>query len=301
MILLKQMLIFFFLMMLGYYSARKGVMDHKVSKSISWIVVNLANPALILSGGLGETVLGPFDILKAAALSAAVFFVLILIAELLLPFLSWGKEELGVYKVMLVFSNMGFMGFPIISAIYGTYALMYASVFLIPFNLLIYTYGVLCMGGKGKKRGLAEVFNAGVVACMVSFSISLLKISVSDMAVNAIQMLSNLTAPLSMMVIGASFADIRPKELVGDGKMLLFCAIRLLVIPVLGMMVIKSIINDPVLCGVCLVVLASPAGSMSVMLASQYEGSVETATKGVALTTLASVVTMPFLFRIMGL
>lgn len=301
MILLKQMLIFFFLMLLGYYSARKGVMDQKVSKSVSWIVVNLANPALILSGGLGETVLGPFDILKAAALSAAVFFILILIAEFFLPLLPFGREELGVYKVMLVFSNMGFMGFPIISAMYGTYALMYASVFLIPFNLLIYTYGVLCMGGKGGKKRLTEIFNAGVAACMVSFFISLLKINVSDMAVNAIQMLSNLTAPLSMMVIGASFADIRPKELVEDRKMLLFCGIRLLVIPVLGMMVIKNIIRDPVLCGVCLVVLASPAGSMSVMLASQYEGSVETATKGVALTTLVSVVTMPFLFRIMGL
>ena len=159
MILLKQMLIFFFLMLLGYYSARKGVMDQKVSKSVSWIVVN------------------------------------------------------------------------------GTYALMYASVFLIPFNLLIYTYGVLCMGGKGGKKRLAEIFNAGVAACVLSFFISLLKINVSDMAVNAIQMLSNLTAPLSMMVIGASFADIRPKELVEDRKMVLFCGIRLLVIPVLGMMV----------------------------------------------------------------
>lgn len=144
MILLKQMLIFFFIMILGYYAARKGVMDDKVSKSISWIVVNIANPALIISGSLGKSTISTADILSATALAATVFFVLILIAEFLLPLLSFPKEEEGVYKVMLVFSNIGFMGFPILAAIYGASALMYVSVFLIPFNMLIYTYGVIC-------------------------------------------------------------------------------------------------------------------------------------------------------------
>lgn len=301
MILLKQMLLFFFIMLLGFYAARKQVIDNKVSKSISWIVVNIANPALILSGSMGENSIKTKDMLSATLLALAVFFILILIAEFILPHILGSKEELGVYKVMLVFSNMGFMGFPIIAAIYGTSALMYASVFLIPFNLLIYTYGVICIGGKGEKRSLSKVCNIGVIACIVSFGISYLKVELPTMAVNGIQMLSNLTAPLSMMVIGASFYQIKIKELMTDKKLFLFCIIRLLIIPFIGVWVIKGLINDPVLSGVCLVVLGAPAGSMSVMLATQYKGSVETATKGVALTTLLSVITMPFLFQIMGL
>lgn len=302
MILLKQMLIFFFVMLLGYYTARKGIMDDKVCKSISWIVINIANPALIISGSLTKNTISTAGILSATVLAATVFLILILIAEFLLPIFPFPKKELGVYKVMLVFSNIGFMGFPILAAIYGVSAFMYASIFLIPFNMLIYTYGIICMGAKKEKISLSKIFNVGVLACILSFIISLMRIPVANMAVNAIQMLSNLTAPLSMMVIGASFVHIKLKELVSDWRMVLFCAIRLIVIPFIGMWAIKGVISDHVLWGVCLVVLAAPAGSMSVMLAQQYDGkSIEPATKGVALTTLLSVITMPLVFTIMGL
>ena len=41
MILLKQMIILFFVIMLGYMMARKKIIDKKVSKSLSWITVNI--------------------------------------------------------------------------------------------------------------------------------------------------------------------------------------------------------------------------------------------------------------------
>lgn len=301
MILLKQMLLFFFVMMLGYGMARKGILEDKVSKSISWLVVNVANPALILSGSLAQTSIGIVQILSAMALAFLVFFVLIVIAEVVLPHLGYTKEELGIYKVMLVFSNMGFMGFPIVAAIYGNGALLYASAFLIPFNLLIYTYGVICIGSGNLKDNWIKVANIGVLACILSFFINIFQWSVWDMGQNAITMLSNLTAPLSMLVIGASFQHIKVWELVADKKILFFCFLRLLLLPFIGIWIIKGFIEDPILCGVCLVALAAPAGSMSVMLANQYEGDTDTATKGVALTTVLSVITMPLLFEVLGL
>lgn len=48
--------------------------------------------------------------------------------------------------------------------------------------------------------------------------------------------------------------------------------------------------------GVCLVMTATPVGSMTVMLAQQYDGDYRLTSKGVALTTVLSVATMPFLF-----
>jgi len=41
--------------------------------------------------------------------------------------------------------------------------------------------------------------------------------------------------------------------------------------------------------------MATPAGSMTAMLAQQYGGDYETASRGVALTTVLSVITMPLL------
>jgi len=86
---------------------------------------------------------------------------------------------------------------------------------------------------------------------------------------------ANLTAPLSMMVIGASMTEMHFKELVTDIKLLLFMALKLLVIPVIGVLAIKCIGIDATLVGVCMIMLATPVGSMTAMLAQQYDGDYE--------------------------
>ena len=54
------------------------------------------------------------------------------------------------------------------------------------------------------------------------------------------------------------------------------------------------------LLGVCMVMIATPAASMTAMLAQQYDGDYELASKGVALTTVLSVLTMPLVSLITG-
>ena len=47
-----------------------------------------------------------------------------------------------------------------------------------------------------------------------------------------------------------------------------------------------------------MIMLATPAGAMTAMLAQEYEGDYELASKAVALTTLLSVVTIPIVSAI---
>ncbi len=96
-----------------------------------------------------------------------------------------------------------------------------------------------------------------------------------------------------MMVIGASLATINLKKLFTDLRLLLFSVIKLLVLPAVGVMVIRQFVDNEVILGVCLVMLATPVGSMTAMLAQQYDGDYEMASKGVALTTILSVATIP--------
>lgn len=140
----------------------------------------------------------------------------------------------------------------------------------------------------------------GVIACVVTIVIYLSGIQVPEFVRLTVTHLSNLTAPLSMMVIGASLATFRIGKLFSDGRLLLFSAVKLLVIPVAGMLLIRRFVDDPVICGVCMIVLATPVGSMTAMLAQQYDGDYEMASKGVALTTILSVATMPIVSTIVG-
>lgn len=103
-----------------------------------------------------------------------------------------------------------------------------------------------------------------------------------------------------MMVIGISLAGIRIKELFLDVRLLLYSMTKLLLLPILIMPVINRVIENEMLCGVCMIMIATPAASMNAMLMQQYGGSeeAELTAKGVALTTLLSVVTIPIVSAI---
>lgn len=284
---------------------RKDILTDEMCKSLSWIVVNLANPAMIISGSINsENGIAGKELIMTMILAVGVYAGLILVS-LILPFvLRVPKKSAGVYRVMTIFSNIGFMGFPVISALYGTEALLYASVFLIAFNLLIYTYGILALqskDGEREKLNLKKVFNIGVLCCFLSIILSFVQIPMPSFVKTTVSTLSNLTSPLSMMVIGASMANIDIKKLFMDVKLLLFAVLKLVVVPVAGLFLLKNFIHNEMLLGVCMVMIATPVASMTAMLAQQYDGDYELASRSVALTTILSVVTMPLVSVIVGI
>lgn len=299
MLLLQQMVVLFILMGTGYLCSKKSIITEEVGKKLSAIVVNIANPALILTGCMGEEKIQGKELLITAAVMLAVYAALLVLAQLLPRLLRVHEKSRGTYKAMTVFSNIGFMGFPVVSALYGNSALLYAALFMIPYNTLIYTYGVSAMAVKGDAGSgqsgvsLGRILNIGVIACILTIAIYLLGLPVPEFIKTTVTQLSNLTAPLSMMIIGASLASLNLKELFMDGKLLVFSLIKLVIIPIAGVLLIRQFVNSEVICGVCMVMLATPVGSMTAMLAQQYDGDYEMASKGVALTTILSVATMP--------
>lgn len=305
MILLQQMLALFLMMLIGYFCARKGVLDKTTTKKISWLVVNVANVAMILNAGLdNKNDIPPEKLLLVAGIAVCSYIVLLLLAWILPALLHVKNEDYGVYRVMLVFSNIGFMGMPLILALAGASAVLYAAIFNFAFNFLLYTYGISSIrpkNGEKEKFQWKNVLNAGVISCVIALVCFFSKADMPEFVDTVLKMLSGLTAPLSMLVIGESFTEFRLRELVTDVRLLIFAAVKLLLIPVLGLLPIKSITTDSNILMVCLVMLATPVASMAAMLSQQYEGNYELASKGVALTTILSVVTMPLVSMIVGL
>lgn len=297
MLLLQQMAVLFIYMVIGYGPAKKGIFDEEFSKKVSWIVINVANPALTLSAVVNEdgSITGR-DLALTAAAAVAILGGLVLLSRILPLVMRVRREEKNAYILMTAFNNIGFMGFPVIAAVYGEQALLYAAVFSMIFNVLMYTYGIQTIQEE-KKGGLEwdKIFNIGTFSSIAAIVVYLGGIPVPRLVKTVISGLGNLAPPLSMMVIGISLAAISKKELLMDGRLLTYSLVKLLVVPIAAMCVINRIIDNEILCGVCMVMLATPSASMNAMLASQYgsEENAELAAKGVALTTVLSVVTIP--------
>lgn len=372
MVMLQQMIVMFLMMAVGYLCYRKQILTEEVSRKVSAIVVNVANPCMILSSALTDQQMQGKELVQTLAIVVMMYVFLLVMAQLLPRILCIQKESRGAYAAMTVFANIGFMGFPVLAAMYGNGALLYGAVFQIPFNILIYTYGVAVLTRKsgacakteqdvkaepnvkaevdvkaepdvkaevdvkaepngktgerqdaqgitaavngkseniengseqqGKLQGTVEIvkkiFNIGVIACITAMLLYFLQTPVPSFLQAFITNLGNLTAPLSMMIIGASLAQMPLKELFLDKKLLLFSLVKLLLLPAVWMIMVNRVAEQEILRGVCLVMMATPAGSMTAMLAQQYGGDYETASRGVALTTVLSVITMPLLAAI---
>lgn len=360
MVMLQQMIVMFLMMAVGYLCYRKQILTEEVSRKVSAIVVNVANPCMILSSALTDQQMQGKELVQTLAIVVMMYAFLLVVAQLLPRILCIQKESRGAYAAMTVFANIGFMGFPVLAAMYGNGALLYGAVFQIPFNILIYTYGVAVLTRKpgacakteqdvktepdvkaevdvkaepngktgerqdaqgitaavnwkseniengseqqGKLQGTVEIvkkiFNIGVIACIAAMLLYFLQTPVPSFLQAFITNLGNLTAPLSMMIIGASLAQMPLKELFLDKKLLLFSLVKLLLLPAVWMIMVNRVAEQEILRGVCLVMMATPAGSMTAMLAQQYGGDYETASRGVALTTVLSVITMPLLAAI---
>lgn len=363
MVMLQQMIVMFLMMAVGYLCYRKQILTEEVSRKVSAIVVNVANPCMILSSALTDQQMQGKELVQTLAIVVMMYVFLLVMAQLLPRILCIQKESRGAYAAMTVFANIGFMGFPVLAAMYGNGALLYGAVFQIPFNILIYTYGVAVLTRKqgacakteqdvnaevdvkaepnvkaevdvktepngktgerqdaqgitaavngmseniengseqqGKLQGTVEIvkkiFNIGVIACITAMLLYFLQTPVPSFLQAFITNLGNLTAPLSMMIIGASLAQMPLKELFLDKKLLLFSLVKLLLLPAVWMIMVNRVAEQEILRGVCLVMMAALAGSMTAMLAQQYGGDYETASRGVALTTVLSVITMPLL------
>ena len=299
MVLLQQMGILFVYMMIGYVACKKEYFDQEFGKKLSWLVVNVANPMLAISAVVNnEEQIAKKDFYVTVLLAICFYAFFLILAQILPSLIGVQKSDIGVYKMMTTFNNIGFMGFPVIAAAYGNGALIYAVPFSIMFNILCYTWGIQTLCGGGEKGNWKRIINIGTISGIISIVLFFMQIPVPKMICSLSAGLSNLTGPLSMLVIGISIAAMELKDLFTDVKLLKFALIKLLAVPVAAMLLVCQVIDNRLICEVFLVMMATPAASMCAMLSQQYGGDYELAAKGVALTTILSVVTMPIVSEI---
>lgn len=298
MVLFQQMMIMFLFVIAGYACGKKNVFSKETVSSFSWIILNLANPALIINAALANCRSVSFADLGFVFFTALVLYgILILLASVVPLVIRSPKEERGMYSMMIVFSNIAFMGFPILNATFGSKAVLFGSTFLLPFNVLIYTYGIKIMASKKEceKFNFMKFLNVGVCSCLAALLVYIIKPADFYVVSNFLVFMGNLALPLSMMVIGYSMLSINIKTLFLDARLLVFCLIKLVLIPICVLSMANFFIGDEMLKGVLLVIVSAPVASMVPLMAQQYGGNYEQSSKGVALSTILSVFTMPFI------
>ena len=198
---------------------------------------------------------------------------------------------------MLIYSNLGFMGIPVANAVLGKEAILYISIFMAIFNISIFSYGILLLGGTGgDKLQFRKMINPGTVSAVAAVLLYLGSVSVPTILLDPITAVGNTTTPLAMMVIGASLANGKVRDLFTEKSMILFTILRLLILPLLAWGVCQILgVQDRLLAGALILISGMPVASNTVMLCTELNRDGDYIAKGLLISTLASVVTIPLI------
>lgn len=289
------------LILLGLVLTKLHLLDEKGSAVLSTLVVHVFNPALIISsvceGGLqtqGDTVI------EAIFCGVFLYALLILIAIVVYMRSKALKEEVSICKMIVIFSNTAFVGYPILRALYGDFAVFVFSLMHLPFNILIFTYGrSLLQKGNHQKMTVKDIFSIGTVSSIVALILYFGNISVPVRVADFFGILGDACVPLSMIVIGVSLAHASWKNVLKSKNINMVVFLRLIVLPILIAWITLPLPISTFNRELLVISGALPAGSMIVVLAKEYKANDGLASAGVFLTTLLSVVTIPLMLGIL--
>ncbi|GFP74417.1 AEC family transporter [Clostridium fungisolvens] len=302
-LVLKQMIILFILMIVGYLANKKKIMNTESDKLFSKLIVNITCPALIIYSVVSGEHLKDNKIIIYIFIVAILYYILIpIIAKLLIIIFRIKKNVVTLYESILIYSNIGFMGIPVVSIIFGKNAVLYISIFMSIFNISIFTYGIFLFGKdlnvvKSKKSfiNIKNFYNPGITSAVMAIAIYLMNISIPEVILEPIRMVGNITTPLAMLVIGSTLANFSIRNSIKEKWIYIFIIIKLLILPIIVWFVSRFFISDKLLLGILVIVSGMPVASNVVMMSNEYGGDQNFITKGVFFSTLFSVVTIPII------
>lgn len=299
--LLSRMGVLFAFLAVGLLCAKLGWLDEHGGKSLNKLVLNVFAPCIVLASVLStelEYAVGDIMTLlwQGAALNAlqlALGFVCALI------FFRRDKNR-SQFHLLTAFGNTVFMGFPVVASILGDDAIFLASMCSIPFNLFIYSIGVLLAGGKGSlKQFLLRLLNPPFLANFVGLALFLLPIRAPVPVIEVFDSLGGMVVPLSMMLIGMSLARLSLRAIFSDWRVYVLACCRLLLAPVVIFLVMRLFVRDALFLDLFVILAAMPCASVLPILCGEYGGDEALASKCIFVTTLLSLATVPLMLGIL--
>jgi len=286
----------FLLLAVGFLCNKVGILTPANNKLLSRLVVNVTLPATLLNAVVGTSV--DIHSPEAKQLFGAIalyYSVLAILAFFISRAIAARHPDRGVYQYMCMFSNTGFLGIPLITAMFGQEALFHVALFNIPFNILAFTYGIAMIRGKreGEKTSLKKVLTPPTVASFVALILFLMGVTFPKAIDDAVSYVGGVTVPCAMMVVGASLATIPAGKVWKDWRMYVVGGYTLLLRPVIIWALASLFVTDPLVLGVTVILASVPVGANTTSLCIQYDANETLSSCSIFITTALSMLTIP--------
>lgn len=289
----KQVLELFILIAAGVLLYKTHVVKSEHKGVLSGILIDFVVPCMVVNSFMGKSIDNAGELGKAFLYS--IILCIIGIAVTFLTSLIVRKDIRGVYNFAGSFSNAAYMGFPLISALFGDIGIMYASAYVTVFNILLWTVGYMFFANvKSVKDILRSIITCPpIISVAVGLIIYFGNIHITDVIAQPVGMAGAMNTPLSMMITGMTVAQTDVRNILKNVYLWLGVLVRLIIIPAVSIAVFYMLHISGMTAMVCLILEACPVAAITTMLAVQYDKNQEYAAGLVVVSTLLSIVTLP--------
>lgn len=294
---MKQIASLFIISVIGFYCGKKNIIGETFSNQLSKLLLKVTLPLLIISS-FSFTYKADIvsNIVKAFIYGVVIFTVTPLMVKPLLVGIK--KEKRDILQFAMVFSNCGFMGFPLAQSVFGNEGVIYASIFNMIFNVFVWTYGVMLFSEVKSIREIGRILkNPGIISALIGIFIMVFSIKIPPVLQDTMKMVGGLTTPLSMMVIGSLLSRANFKDLFKDVSMYYGVFIKLLFIPVVLYIVSIFLKENSMVMKTFILMQAMPAGAITSLFAENFNKGKEYSVFIVSLSTLFSIITIPLIIK----
>jgi len=283
----------------GFFCRRRQLFDDNHTAGMLELLVKVAMPCAVFM-----SLMRPFTTALLLE-SVATFFITGGI------FLIGGLMGLGVARIMkaslqerqswrfgLTFGNIGFMGIPVITAVFGYEGLFYVAMALASFNLITFTIGIKIFDTEGTtKTNPVKIIinNPALAGTIIGFIFFLTGLRLPAPIEGGVTLIAGMNSPLSMILIGALLAKQPIKETFTDIRVLPPNAVKLIVIPLASLLVLRWFIPNPIMLGTIVTLMAMPPAANTAIFAEKFGSDSVAATRLVIVGTLLCVITVPLI------
>lgn len=297
-VILQQAFVMLILILIGAGCFRFSLLSKATVTEISGLVLKVINPIVILLSFQRElkaelvTNLGWTFLLAAISYGLAMLIVYLAIPK------KEGREA-DIERFSCIYSNCGFMGIPLVQAMFGSEGVFYLTAFLCLFNLLAWTHGVMQISGQKSMKSVIKVLRSpAIIAIVLGLVMFFLQITIPALLADTLSMIGELNTPLAMFVAGATIAQTDLLGVLKKPRVYYISVLKLLVIPMAAVLVFLLFPLDRTMEMTVLAATAAPAAAMCTMQCLNYNKNAAYASELFGITTLFSIGSMPLMMMI---
>lgn len=302
---LKQVIVIFILMLVGFFCKKVNFIHDITAKDLTNLLLYMVSPCLIINSFLTSFSKSKFKILISALFASVVIFAVSIIISNIVFKKEKDFQQKAVLKYGTVYSNAGFMGIPLVQVFLGSKGVFFSVPFLVIYNLFMWSHGLglfikkhhLCF----MKQIKSLILNPNIIAAILGILIYMLQIKFVSIIKEPLTYLANINTPLSMLIIGSNLSELSLKEVFNDKKCWQSTFLKNIFIPIVSMIILMFFHFDKIAYMSLIIMISCPIAGVVVLFSILNQFDTKFPIKLMCHSTIMSAVSIPLIIYLANL